>query len=81
MKEKAPWIAQLVFSMFEDGDWNPALGAVIHTPRDQTFNLTCATAPGSALCGKPLGKVYVGRPMAEVIAACGGDCTHAATKA
>eukprot|EP00928_Gymnodinium_smaydae_P065265 TRINITY_DN48434_c0_g1_i1.p1 TRINITY_DN48434_c0_g1~~TRINITY_DN48434_c0_g1_i1.p1 ORF type:complete len:462 (-),score=48.12 TRINITY_DN48434_c0_g1_i1:6-1391(-) len=74
LKEKAPWIAQLVYEMFEDGDWNPALGVIITKPRDQTFGLTCATAPGSALCGKPLSRAYIGRPMQEVIAACGGDC-------
>merc|ERR1712039_241667 len=77
IKEKAPWIAELMYAMFEDGDWNPALGAVITTPRDQTWNLTCATAPGSALCGKPLGKEYIGPPMEEVLAKCGGDCWHA----
>merc|ERR1712118_191225 len=74
MKVKAPWIAQLVYEMFEDGDWNPALGAVITTPRDQTFGLTCKTAPGSALCGKPLSSEYIGPPMEEVLARCGGDC-------
>lgn len=80
MKEKAPWIAQLVFSLFEDGDWNPALGAVIDTPRDQTFGLVCSTAPGSALCGKPLAKVYTGPPMEDVLRRCSGDCTNAPTK-
>jgi len=79
MKERAPWIAELVYSMFEDGDWNPALGAVINTPRDQTFGLSCKTAPGSALCGQPLSREFIGKPMHEVIAQCGGDCwqTHA----
>jgi hypothetical protein len=74
MKKKAPWIAELVFQLFEDGDWNPALGAVINTPRDQTFGLTCASAPGSAFCGKPLSKEYIGTPMVDVIKQCGGDC-------
>ncbi|CAK0808952.1 unnamed protein product [Prorocentrum cordatum] len=74
MKAKAPWIAELVFEMFEDGTWNPSLGAVIETPRDQTFGLACRTAPGSALCGAPLSAEYVGPPMAEVLARCGGSC-------
>merc|ERR1712232_453108 len=79
IKKNAPWIAELVYKLFEDGDWNPALGAVITKPRDQTFNLTCATAPGSALCGKPLSKDYIGPPMEEVIRQCGGDCWSAQT--
>lgn len=78
MKAKAPWIAQLVHEMFEDGDWNPAMGVKITEPRDQTFGLTCASAPGSALCGESLSKVYIGPPMAEVLERCGGDCFTAA---
>lgn len=74
IKEKAPWIAQLVYEMFEDGDWNPSLGVVIDEPRDQTFNFTCAKAPGSALCGLPLSKEFIGPPMKDVLAQCGGDC-------
>jgi len=77
MKEKAPLIAELVYAMFEDGDWNPADGVVIDTPRDQTFGLTCATAPGSALCGKPLSREFIGKPMKEVLAGCGGSCWDA----
>ena len=48
------------------GIWAPnSEGTDIHTvdaSRDQTFNNTCATAPGSALCGKPLSKAYIGKP-------------------
>jgi hypothetical protein len=78
MKARAPWLAQLLYEMFEDGKWNPAKGVKITEPRDQTFGLTCATAPGSALCGEPLGKIYIGPPMDEVLAKCGGDCFKAA---
>merc|ERR1719321_2449537 len=54
------------------------MGVKITEPRDQTFGLTCATAPGSALCGEDLGKIYIGPSMAEVMKKCGGDCFHAA---
>jgi len=80
MKEKAPWIAELVYAMFDDDDWNPALGAVIDEPRDQTAGLTCATLPGSALCGKPLSNEFIGPPMEEVLAGCRGSCWDVATK-
>ena len=76
MKREAPWIAALVYRFFEDGDWNPALGAVIDTPRDQTWNFTCATAPGSALCGAPLSPDFIGEPMDDVLARCGADCDY-----
>lgn len=76
LKHKAPWIAELVYMMFDDGAWNPARGVVIDTPRDQTFGLSCMTAPGSALCGGPLSKDFIGPPMPEVLAACGGSCWH-----
>lgn len=74
MKLKAPWLAQLLYEMFEDGTWNSAMGVKITEPRDQTFGLTCAKAPGSALCGEDLGKIYIGPPMAEVLKSCEGDC-------
>jgi hypothetical protein len=79
MKIKAPWIAQLVYRMFEDGNWNPAFGVVIDRPRDQTFGLTCKTAPGSALCGKELSNEYIGVPMREILAKCKGDCRNSRT--
>lgn len=80
MKEKAPWIAELVYAMFDDDDWNPALGVVINEPRDQTGGHSCATLPGSALCGKPLSKDFIGPPMEEVLASCRGSCWHTPTK-
>lgn len=80
MKTKAPWIAQLVYRMFEDGNWNPAFGAVIDAPRDQTFGLTCKTAPGSALCGEALSAEYIGPPMKDILIGCGGDCRNARTE-
>ena len=76
IKSEAPWLAALVYRFFEDGDWNPALGARIDEPRDQTFGLTCATAPGSALCGEPLSAEFIGAPMSEVLKACGHDCDY-----
>ena len=42
------------------------MGVKINTARDQTFGQTCASAPGSALCGEPLSKEFIGPPMAEV---------------
>eukprot|EP00746_Dinoflagellata_sp_MGD_P125582 gnl/MRDRNA2_/MRDRNA2_60351_c0_seq1.p1 gnl/MRDRNA2_/MRDRNA2_60351_c0~~gnl/MRDRNA2_/MRDRNA2_60351_c0_seq1.p1 ORF type:complete len:523 (-),score=74.30 gnl/MRDRNA2_/MRDRNA2_60351_c0_seq1:43-1392(-) len=78
IKARAPWLAELLFEMFEDGSWNPAMGVKITEPRDQTFGLTCATAPGSALCGEKLGKNYIGPPMDEVLEKCGSDCFKAA---
>jgi hypothetical protein len=53
--------------LFDDGDWNPCMGVRIDRPRDQTFNQTCATAPGSALCGQPLSREYIGPPMKDVL--------------
>eukprot|EP00931_Biecheleriopsis_adriatica_P068153 TRINITY_DN42173_c0_g1_i1.p1 TRINITY_DN42173_c0_g1~~TRINITY_DN42173_c0_g1_i1.p1 ORF type:complete len:475 (+),score=56.70 TRINITY_DN42173_c0_g1_i1:136-1560(+) len=79
IKEKAPWIAELIYAMFDDDDWNPALGVVINEPRDQTAGHTCATLPGSALCGKPLSKEFIGPPMDEVLAGCRGRCWDVAT--
>ena len=76
MKREAPWLAALVYRYFEDGDWNPAFGARIDEPRDQTFGLTCATAPGSALCGERLSAEFIGPPMSEVLKACGHDCDY-----
>ena len=67
IKREAPWIAVLVHRFFEDGDWNPAHGARIDAPRDQTFNLSCATAPGSALCGEALSSEDTGPPMRELL--------------
>jgi len=79
MKLKAPWIAELVYAMFDDDDWNPALGVKIDKPRDQTGGHTCATLPGSALCGEPLSKDFIGPPMEEILAVCGGSCRNAPT--
>jgi len=68
LKDKAPWFARVVHRFFEDSDWNPCKGVRIDTPRDQTWGLTCATAPGSALCGEKLSPEYIGPPMTELLA-------------
>ena len=38
----------------------------IDNARDQTFGRTCASAPGSALCGERLSKEFIGPPMEQV---------------
>lgn len=63
LKQRAPWFAAVVHRYFEDSDWNPCEGVRIDNPRDQTWGLTCTTAPGSALCGKRLSNEYIGPPM------------------
>ena len=67
IKAKAPYVAEVVYMLFDDGDWNPCMGVRIDSPRDQTFNQTCATAPGSALCGMPLSKDFIGPPMEDLL--------------
>ena len=52
--------------LFDDGDWNPCMGVRIDNARDQTFGRTCASAPGSALCGERLSKEFIGPPMQQV---------------
>merc|ERR1712032_1492927 len=70
IKQEAPWIAALVYRYAEDGNWNPAFGARVDEPRDQSFppHDTCAHAPGSALCPGPLSSAFIGPPMDELMA-------------
>ena len=42
------------------------MGVRIDNARDQTFGRTCASAPGSALCGERLSKEFIGPPMQQV---------------
>ncbi len=42
------------------------MGVRIDNARDQTFGRTCASAPGSALCGERLSKEFIGPPMEQV---------------
>ena len=38
IKAKAPYVAEIVYMLFDDGDWNPCMGVRIDNARDQTFN-------------------------------------------
>jgi len=63
LKQKAPWFASVVHRYFEDSNWNPCEGVRIDDARDQTWGLTCSSAPGSALCGEKLSQEYIGAPI------------------
>ena len=65
LKRDAPYLATVVARFFDDGDWNQCEGVRIDAPRDQTWNLTCASAPGSAWCGEPLSPEYMGPKLSE----------------